>query len=104
MTMGCVYAAGKSVVKNETEAIKWWMCAADQNNAEAQFSLGLAYFLGKGVREDRVRAYMWSSLAAAQDFQKAADFRDNLAKQMTSQQISEAQRLSAEWKPVTKSP
>jgi TPR repeat protein len=99
-----VYSAGSTVVKNEAEAFKWWRRAADQNNAEAQYTLGLAYFLGKGVREDRVMAYMWCNLAAAQDFQKAAELRDNLAKEMSSQQISDAQKLSAEWKPVTKSP
>lgn len=103
MTYGCVYAAGKTVVKNEAEATKWWRCAADQNNAEAQYALGLAYFLGKGVREDRVMAYMWCNLAASQDFQKAADLRDNIAKGMSSQQISDAQKLSSEWKPRIKS-
>jgi hypothetical protein len=105
MSYGCVYAAGRTVVKNEAEAIKWWRLAADQNDAEAQHMLGLAYFLGnKGVREDLVTAYMWSSLAAAQNIQKAAELRDNIAKEMSSKQISDAQKLSSDWKPRTQSP
>ena len=53
--------------------------------------------------QDYVEAHKWLNLAAALsqgDNQKAmADTRDGLAKQMTPQQIAEAQRLAREWKP-----
>ncbi len=62
--------------------------------------------LGKAWREaglvklDRVRAYMWHSLAAGNDDDAWPSFiRDYLSNQMTPEQIAEAKRLAAEWKP-----
>ncbi len=42
---------------------------------------------------------MWYNLAAASDEVAARKNRDSLEKQMTKEQIAEAQRLSREWKP-----
>ena len=46
---------------------------------------------------------MWSSLAVrncnGNDREKAVENRDRLAKEMTSEQITEAQRIAREWKP-----
>ena len=53
--------------------------------------------------QDYVEAYKWVDLAAAQfegDRQKKSyETRDVIAKQMTPQQLTEAQRLTREWKP-----
>ena len=58
---------------------------------------------GQGVPQDVVLAYMWLSLAATQE-PDAARERDLAASQMTSDEITEAQRLAREWKPTTPSP
>jgi hypothetical protein len=42
---------------------------------------------------------MWFSLAAANGMDAAGKARDQLAAQMTPDQIAEAQRLAREWKP-----
>jgi hypothetical protein len=48
---------------------------------------------------------MWMNLACAalsgDDQKTAAKMRDEIAANMTSEQIAEAQRLAREWKPVT---
>jgi len=45
--------------------------AAEKGNADAQFSLGLAYGKGSGVRKDNVEAAKWLNLAAKQGNAKA---------------------------------
>ncbi len=45
---------------------------------------------------------MWYNLAVAQGYKDAGKWRDSLAKQMTPEQIAEAQKLAREWKPKGK--
>ena len=49
---------------NEATAAVLYKQAADQNDAEAQYSLGTSYFTGTGVRKDQVRAVQYYKLAA----------------------------------------
>jgi TPR repeat protein len=70
-----------------------------QGHADAQYSLGVAYEMGQGVPQDYVEAYKWFSLAAAGVEEAAIKSRDDVARQMTPAQITEAQRLAREWKP-----
>ena len=73
---------------------------AEQGDANAQYNLGVFYDNGLGVPQDRIRAYMWLNLAAMQGRDRAAAFRDFIARLMTPGQIAEAQKLSREWKPT----
>ena len=69
--------------------------AADQGDAAARDSLGVMYEHGRGVPQDDVQAHMWFNLAAAQWDKN----RDRVEKNMTSQQIAQAQELARNWKP-----
>ena len=75
---------------------------AESGDATAQYNLGVFYDNGLGVPQDKIKAYMWLSLAAAQGREGAAAIRDLMARRMTPAQISEAQKLAREWKPVPK--
>ena len=66
---------------------------ADQGYASAQYSLGNMYKNGQGVTQDITRAHMWWNVAASQGDKAAAYNRDIVAKEMTSSQIEEAQKL-----------
>ena len=55
------------------------------------------YANGASVPEDFVEAYMWWNLAAAQGDEEAKQNKGILSKQMTKEQIAEAQKLSREW-------
>jgi len=66
--------------------------------AVAQSNLGYMYAHGQGVAQDFAEAYLWLSVAAAQGGADAADNRDDIARQMTPDQIAEAQRLARDWK------
>jgi TPR repeat protein len=57
------------------------------------------YFDGAGVPKNDAEAYFWWNLAAAQGSEQAKNNRDIIEKTMTREQISEAQRRSAAWKP-----
>ena len=47
-------------------ALRWYRLAADQGQAEAQFSLGRMYELGRGVPQEDAEAVQWYRLAADQ--------------------------------------
>ncbi len=101
--LGVMHEDGEGVTQDYAEAMKWYRKAADQGHAPAQINLGGMYYKGKGVTQDYVQAHMWLNLSAAapkgQMQELAAQFRDEIAKKMTPDQIAEAQRLAREWKP-----
>ena len=79
------------------ETVRWYRLATEQGYATAQSNLGNMYANGQGVPEDDVLAYMWWNLAAAQGVEDAQENKDIIERQMTREQIGEAQRLSREW-------
>ncbi len=91
-------AYGEGTPQDYKEALKWYVKAAEQGDAESQVNLGVMYGLGQGTLQDYVRAHMWFNLAAASGITKAVQQRDRTAKLMTPQQISEAERMAREWK------
>ncbi len=97
-----MYEKGNGVPQNDTEAVKWFRLAADQKKAHAQSWLGYMYENGKGVSQDYVLALMWLNLAVAQGDADSAKRVEKLEKEMTPEQIAEAQRLAREWIPKGK--
>ena len=100
--LGFLYNAGQGVPQDYTQAVFWWRKAADQGDPEAMYNLGAMYSTGKGVPQDYVEGHKWRNLAAARastadDQKKYAETRDALAKDMTPQQIAEAQKHASEW-------
>lgn len=95
-----MYAEGEGVPENDAGAVKWFRLAPEQGLAQAQFNLGAIYANGAGVPANDVQAYMWFILSAAQGNEVAIENNDNIRNWMTPEQIAEAQKLSAEWKPV----
>ena len=99
VNLGMCYASGDGVAKNDVEAIKWWRKAAEQGLDQAQYNLGSCYLKGTGVIKDYVLAYMWLNLSAAAGDATPAKARDELAKEMSPEQIAKAQSMCREWKP-----
>jgi len=75
---------------------------------QAQYCLGYLYAAGHGVPQDSVQAYKWLSLAASRfptSKEKlvatvdAISNRDEIASEMTPEQLTEAPELVLEWKP-----
>ena len=76
--LGVMYFNGKGVVKNYSNAIRWWNLAADQGNDKAQYTLGLMYEEGKGVKKNLKTAKTWFQLASNQGLAKARKKLDYL--------------------------
>ena len=97
-TLGLLYFDGHGVTQDFAEAAKWYRRAAEEGNAAAQSNLGVMYEFGLGVPQDYVQAHKWFDLAAAQGTEKAQKYRDKAARDMTPNQIAEAQRIALEWR------
>ncbi len=97
--LGVMYANGQGVARDDAEAARWFHKAAEQGYANAQRNLGVIYILGRGVPQDYVRGYLWSDLSAAQGDRDSALLRDTMMKEMTPEQIAEAQQMAKAWKP-----
>ncbi len=97
--LGGMYSNGKGVQKNDAKAIKLITKSAEQGYVGGQYSLGAMYYFGRGIPQNYVQAYMWWCLSAAQGDKEAMKSRDRLAKEMTADQITEAQKLASEWRP-----
>ena len=94
--MGSVYHHGRGVPQ-DYEAVKWLLKAAEQGHAFAQSHLGHNYQNGRGVIQDFVQAHAWLNVASANGWSKASKDRDELAKNMTPEQIAKAQELAKEY-------
>ena len=94
-----IYALGNGVPKDYAEAFKWIYKAADQGDDDAQYAVGFSYLVGIGIPKDNLEAYKWFNLAAARGNQLAKTELETLEQQMTMEQITEAQKLTREYKP-----
>jgi TPR repeat protein len=94
--LGLMYYNGQGVLQDYAEAVRLYRLAADQGFANAQNNLGLMYELGRGVLQDNVTAHMWYNIGAANGNELGGTNRDNIAKGMTSSDISKAQAMARE--------
>jgi len=103
--LGELYSKGEGVLQDYKEAVKWYRKSAEQGDASSQGMLGYMYTKGQGVVQDYVVAYMYFSIEALSRFKNleilgvtdAINNRDSCAKEMTSSQIAEAEKLAREW-------
>jgi uncharacterized protein len=71
--------------------------AAQTGAPDALFELGMLYATGRDIDADLVTAHKWFNLAAARGNASALTYRVELAREMTADQIAEAQKLAREW-------
>ncbi|WP_020654618.1 tetratricopeptide repeat protein [Massilia niastensis] len=103
--VGAMYYTGNSVPQDQKHAVTWFRRAAEQGHGEAQHALGLMYrYHVAGLPQDMVLAYMLWNLAAANGNRNALEQRAAISRQMTQEQIEEAQALSRLWRPGTPLP
>jgi hypothetical protein len=95
--LGLMFDNGKGVPQDYKQAVYWYTKAAEQGKANAQTNLGLMFADGQGTPKNKVMAYVWWNIAAAQGSEGAANNRDLIEKDMTTNQIAEAQELSKEY-------
>jgi len=94
--LGWFYYKGEGVERDFKEAMKWYRKAAEQGDTKTQFNLGAMYYKGQGVEQDNVAAYAWLNIAASNGLQNAQKGKSVVAKEMTAEQITEAEALVKE--------
>lgn len=67
------------------------------DDADALFVLGNRYSTGRDVEQDLIAAHKWFNLAAMMGHDGAFAARADLAGEMTSEQVAEAQRQARAW-------
>lgn len=74
---------------------------AEQGDAHAQEGLGMMYYHGLGVPQDYALAHMWFNLSVSANwpYTTADVLLRVVTRQMTPDQIAEAQRLARGWRP-----
>ncbi len=93
------YQLGLLAERNESRW-KWFCLAANQGHPKAQYELGNYYRWGtEPISKDLTTTYVWFSIAGSHGLSWAHGPRDDVAKEMTPSQITEAERLVAEWEP-----
>lgn len=86
--------------QDQQEAVRLYELAASQGDGDGQRNLARLYRDGNGVRQDEVVAFAWLNLAASAEEPNSLALaeRDQIATQLTRNQVFEGQRLSREWK------
>jgi uncharacterized protein len=103
--LGAMYYKGNSVPQDQKQAVYWFRKAAELGHPDAQYTLGLLYrYHVAGMPQDVVLAYMLWNLSASSGNANAASQRASVARQMSQEQIEEAQAMSRAWKPGTPLP
>jgi len=75
--LGLMYSSG---LQDYVEAARWFLKAAEQGIADAQFKIGVILEEGRGVRKDPASAEVWYGEAAEQghaDAKKRLDKMQN---------------------------
>ncbi len=95
--LGLMYETGQGIGRNYEKSAKWYHRAAEQGHAPAQGNLGRLYLTGQGVGRDLFQSYFWSSVAVNQGYLAAKRIGKRAASQLSSEDISRAQKLVREW-------
>lgn len=85
---------GDVVKKDEAAGMNWLLMAANQGEPQAQYEAAIGYWKGRGVKADPIAAYMWFDLVSSEPgFDNAITYRDELAKTMTPEQVTQAKQM-----------
>ena len=95
--IGLLNERGMGLLQNYSEAEKRYLQSAKQGHVAAQSQLGTLYATGPKMFDRPVEAYAWLSVAVASGDKSTADLRDNVARLLSAEQFTEAQKLAAEY-------
>jgi len=92
-----MHANGWGVPQSSEEAFKWYRLAAEQGVVQSQINLAKMYSGGYGTDLDNVQAIKWFTIAAELSGSPSATRREDVARAMSADEISNADLLAAEW-------
>ena len=71
--------------------------ASSSDGAGALYHLGVMHCNGRSSEPDLVAAHKWFNLAALRGHEQALQYRTEIAREMTNEEISAAQREARKW-------
>lgn len=95
--LGTLYRTGTGVQQDFAQAAKWFRQAAQRGHVQAQHDLGMLYYEGRGVEKDSRWAYYWIKVAALQGDDKAQDSLKIVSRDMSSEDLRQAEGQAEEW-------
>jgi TPR repeat protein len=99
-SLGILYFKGEGVEQDYDRAFSYFQSAADAGAFGAPLSLCVMYANGFGVEADPIEAYKWARIADNNKNGEAPQWRATLQRQLTAEQIKEAEDRAAAWKPA----
>jgi TPR repeat protein len=97
MILSSAYEEGDGVQKDAQKSVAWLRKAAVTGEGLAQANLGVRYLNGTAeTPKDLVLAYAWLNLLGGGG--SMGDLRDKLGLRLSKVELTEAQRLSSNWK------
>ena len=94
INLGYLYYTGRGVEQDFAQSYKWFEKAALNSNSMAQYNLGIMWYTGNNAlnKTSLSDAYAWVSIAASNQFQAANGVRLFLERNMSEDQILQAQQ------------
>ena len=68
-----MYNNANGVSQDYSKAREWYLKAANQGHADAQYNLGVMYYQGQGVRQNTASAKEWFGKACDNGAQNGCD-------------------------------
>jgi TPR repeat protein len=75
----------------------WAELTPQAATSDILFEFGMMYCIGRGVEKDYVAAHKWLNLSALKGNREALTYRSELSREMTAEQVHEAQRQARAW-------
>jgi len=94
--VGLLYHNGDGLRQDYERAQFWLRTAAVQGNVAAQYFLGHMHEMGEGAPQNFGQAHMWYNIASGNGDVLGGKYRDSIARQMTAEQVVEAQAMARE--------
>ena len=88
--LASMYYSGGEIGQDVTKAVQWYTIAAKQGYSPSQASLGQIYADGVHTSADKVLAHMWFNVADACGYTSMGNYRDDLERGMSHDEIVEA--------------
>jgi uncharacterized protein len=95
--LGMMYEYGQGIPEDYKISADLYQQAADRGNANALYRLGMMYYYGKGVHADPMQTHKWLSLAEKAGIKEAQEYRREIEKKMTPQEIESARLMANVW-------
>ncbi len=88
--LAALYASGTNGVADFKQAFTLFDRAARAGNVDSQYNLGVLYAAGQGTKVNLAESYKWFAIAAQGGDKNAATSRDEIARQLDPQTLSNA--------------